>query len=183
MELGGESKHQNKDSLRNCAEFRWPVRYRGRLGRLFQSLERPEPMSIARAVGLAVTSTAVVLKQFEMEMGKIGLLGEYFDDTHNRGCFQQFQTALYLASYLTKLADALRFLSPWCRSSGRAQFFPADGVNKIVLSSTPVAILKRPCQNRGARMHNMYAYGETRTDWANSFRRWLPHISRSKYTL
>ena len=26
-------------------------------------------------------------------------------------------------------------------------------------------------------MHNMYAYGETRTDWANSFRRWLPHIS------
>ena len=55
MELGGESKHQNEDSLRNCAEFRWPVRYRGRLGRLFQSLERPE-MSIARAVGLAVTS-------------------------------------------------------------------------------------------------------------------------------
>lgn len=109
MELGCESpEHQNEDILRDCVEFRWPVLHKERLGRLFQALERPEPLSAARAVGLAVASTAVVLKLIKMVVGKVGLLRECFVDTHNRGCFQQFQTALHLASYLAKLSAQQR---------------------------------------------------------------------------
>ena len=71
MELVGceSPEHQNEDILRDCVEFRWPVLHKGRLGRLFQALERPEPLSAARAVGLAVASTAVVFLEADQDGG------------------------------------------------------------------------------------------------------------------
>ena len=75
-----------------------------------------------------MASTAVVLKLIKMVVGKVELLRECFDDTHNRGRFQQFQTALHLASYLAKLSAQQRSFPPERRSTENDVLSRAVGV-------------------------------------------------------